>query len=146
VKTLDAFVLSDHIRGEFLDGCVRTGQRGLAEIEPGREALHSARDDAHRVIGLHLAFDGDRKTVERPVQRQDVHHVPKGILGFHQASVLVEIDAPPAHALAVVIARRHAQELGDGVDRLVVGVGGAMFDTDAHDQIKYCSEIAAPMR
>ena len=62
--------------------------------------------------------------------------VAKRILLRLQASIDRRLDAPGAHVLTVVAARREAKHLDQGPDRPLVAVSGVMGDAKTHEELR----------
>ena len=83
------------VAGELDDRRIGARQRGLAQIEARRKALHRAADDAVGRLGLHFAFDAGREAArERSVGREGVHDIAEGVLVLVEPAILRNVDPP----------------------------------------------------
>ena len=86
-------------------------QGGLPQEQPEGNALHGAAHDAGLVEGFNLAFDERRQRLQRTFHEEAMLDVSEGVLARNEAAIVIDVDAPLANVLAVVIARRDQQAL-----------------------------------
>ena len=118
--------------GESSDLFVGAGERGLAQIQAGRETLDGAAHDALRVAGLDLAFDRHGELAERAIGGKGMGDVAEGVLVLVEPAIGGNVDPPARHILAVVVARSQPQHLDHAGRGLLVPVAGEVRDTQAH--------------
>jgi hypothetical protein len=128
-------VLGD-VEREVAQRLVRRGQHRVATKNLGRHAFGGAAHDAGEIIGFDQAADMDRDVGDGAIEREGVGDVAIGILAVAHAAVDGRLDAPGHHMLAVMIARRQAQDLRDVPGRFGIGVGDRMGDPDPHGDLR----------
>jgi hypothetical protein len=121
--------------GKDHDGRVGAGQRGLAQKQGGRKALHGAAHDAFGVLGLHLSVHRDAQFAERPVGGEGMGDIAERVVLLIEPAILGHVDAPAHHVLSLVVARREPQQLDHAGGGSLVPVDGLVRDADAHCRI-----------
>ena len=117
---------------EFADRGVRHGQRGFPQEQARRKPLDRAAHDALGIAGLDLALDVDRQFVERAVGGEGVGDVAERVFMLIEPAIGRNVDAPACDVLAIMVARREAQNLDHAAGRRVVAIGGRMRNADMH--------------
>ena len=108
------------------------GQIGRAQEQARRKALVGAPEHAAGVLGLDQALDRDGEVGDRSVG-QDMRDIAERILMHVEPRVGGDVDLPFGDILAVMAARRHAQDLNDAGGRRLVAIAGGMGNSQAHD-------------
>jgi hypothetical protein len=105
--------------GDVRVGC---GERGLAQVEARREALHGIAHDALGVARLDLALHRHCELAEGALGGEGMDDVAEGILVLIEPAIGGDVDPPVRNILPVVIARGEPQHLDHAGSGLLVAI------------------------